>query len=146
MTAIAPVIGYDRAAELFKKAAARGVGIRQILEDEKVLPREEIDRLLDLRKLATGPCRRRPMSRLAVLLGALLASGCFVSLNAPFFGGARPLAEETVEGEGRAKVLLVDVSEVITDMPSKRAFGLVEEESTLERITSDCAGPRTIRA
>src|SRR6185295_13394983 len=54
VTAIAPVVGYDRAAELFKKAAARGVGIRQILEDEHVLPKEEIDRLLDLRKLAEG--------------------------------------------------------------------------------------------
>jgi fumarate hydratase class II len=54
VTAIAPVVGYDRAAELFKKAAARGVGIRQILEDEKVLPKDEIDRLLDLRKLADG--------------------------------------------------------------------------------------------
>ena len=54
VTAIAPVVGYDRAAELFKKAVARDVGIRQILEDEKVLPQDEIDRLLDLRKLADG--------------------------------------------------------------------------------------------
>ena len=54
VTAIAPVVGYDRAAELFKKAAARGVGIRQILEDERVLSKEEIDRLLDLQKLAHG--------------------------------------------------------------------------------------------
>src|SRR3954453_6094431 len=30
VTAIAPVVGYDRAAELFKKATARGIGIRQI--------------------------------------------------------------------------------------------------------------------
>jgi fumarate hydratase class II len=54
VTAIAPVVGYDRAADIFKKAAARGVPIRQILEDEAVLPREEIDRLLDLRRLAEG--------------------------------------------------------------------------------------------
>src|SRR5262249_43744784 len=54
VTAIAPVVGYDRAAELFKKAVARDVPIRQILEEENVLPREEIARLLDLRKLADG--------------------------------------------------------------------------------------------
>jgi protease-4 len=34
-------------------------------------------------------------------------------------------------------VLLVDVSEVITDTPSRRAFGLVEEPSTLDRIQSE---------
>jgi fumarate hydratase class II len=54
VTAIAPVVGYDRAAELYKKAVARNVPIRQILEEEKVLPKAEIDRILDLRKLAEG--------------------------------------------------------------------------------------------
>jgi len=54
VTAIAPVVGYDRAAELFKKAVARDVTIRQVLEDEKVLPKEEIARLLDLHQLARG--------------------------------------------------------------------------------------------
>src|SRR5256886_13803865 len=54
VTAIAPVVGYDRAAELFKKAVARDVAIPQILEEERVLPREEIDRLLDLPRLAPG--------------------------------------------------------------------------------------------
>jgi fumarate hydratase class II len=54
VTAIAPVVGYDRAVELFKKAAARDVTIRRILEDERVLSPEEIARLLDLRALAGG--------------------------------------------------------------------------------------------
>src|SRR3989454_1260768 len=54
VTAIAPVVGYDRAAELFKKAMARDVPIRQVLEEERVLPREEIDRILDLQALAHG--------------------------------------------------------------------------------------------
>ncbi len=35
-------------------AVARDVPIRQVLLDEKVLPREEIDRLLDLAALARG--------------------------------------------------------------------------------------------
>ncbi len=54
VTAIVPVVGYDRATELFKKAIARNLPIRQVLEEERVLPREEIDRILDLLKLAHG--------------------------------------------------------------------------------------------
>ena len=54
VTAIAPVVGYDRAAELFKLAMKRNVPIRQVLLDEKVLPAAEIDRLLDLHALARG--------------------------------------------------------------------------------------------
>src|SRR5690349_6444490 len=54
VTAIAPVVGYDRAAELYKKAVARDVPIRRILEEEKVLPKAEIDRILDLPALARG--------------------------------------------------------------------------------------------
>ncbi|TMA43010.1 MAG: signal peptide peptidase SppA [Deltaproteobacteria bacterium] len=34
-------------------------------------------------------------------------------------------------------MLLIDISNVITDTPSKRAFGLVEEESTIERVESE---------
>jgi fumarate hydratase class II len=54
VTAIAPVVGYDRAAEIYKKAVQRNVSIRQILEEEGILPKDEIARLLDLRKLAEG--------------------------------------------------------------------------------------------
>ena len=77
--------------------------------------------------------------RLVVLAAALATSGCFVSLGGslPFLGGHQPLEEVTVEGEGRDKILLVDLSGVISDMPSRRAFGLVEEESTVARIRSE---------
>jgi fumarate hydratase class II len=54
VTAIAPVVGYDRAAELFKKALARDVPIRQVLLEENVLPPADIDRILDLDQLARG--------------------------------------------------------------------------------------------
>ena len=74
----------------------------------------------------------------AVVLVAVAASGCFVSLGGPLsmLGGDRPLDEKTLEGEGRAKILLVDLSGVITDQPERHAFGLVEEESTLARVKS----------
>jgi len=54
VTAIAPVVGYDRAAEIYKKALAKDASIREILEEEDVLPKDEIAQLLDLRKLADG--------------------------------------------------------------------------------------------
>jgi fumarate hydratase class II len=54
VTAIAPVVGYDRAAELFKLAMKRNLPIRQVLLDEQVMSAAEVDRLLDLRALARG--------------------------------------------------------------------------------------------
>jgi fumarate hydratase class II len=59
VTAIAPVVGYDRAAALFKQAMARGVSIRRVLEEERVLPPEELARVLDLHALARGGRVRR---------------------------------------------------------------------------------------
>ena len=89
--------------------------------------------------------------RLGLVAVALWASGCFVSLGNPLglLRGERPLEEATVEGEGRAKVLLVDVSNLITDAPTKRAFGLVEEEGTVARIEAElkkAADDRRIKA
>jgi fumarate hydratase class II len=54
VTAIAPVVGYDRAAEIYKKAVARDLPIRQVLAEDGILPPAEIDRLLDLHALARG--------------------------------------------------------------------------------------------
>lgn len=74
---------------------------------------------------------------LALLL-VVTTTGCFVSLGGlGSLGRVRPLEEETLEGEGRAKILLVDVSNVITDQPKRHAFGLIEEESTVARIKAE---------
>ena len=43
VTALTPKIGYARAAEIFKEAVARGVRVRQILLEKKVLTEEELD-------------------------------------------------------------------------------------------------------
>src|SRR5881275_2852765 len=89
-------------------------------------------------------CARRPGGRIAMRAGLLLialalgTSGCFVSLgDLGLLRGERPLRETTLEGEGRAKILLVDVSNVITDLPTRHAFGLLEEESTVERVHAE---------
>src|SRR5262249_12698516 len=78
------------------------------------------------------------MTRAIVLLLALVTQGCIIPIGSfSLIGGRRPLEETTVEGKGRAKVLLIDISNVITDTPSRHAFGLVEEESTGGRVDSE---------
>ena len=46
-TSLAPVIGYDKAAEIAYKAYESGKTVREIATEEKVLDKEKLDRLLD---------------------------------------------------------------------------------------------------
>jgi fumarate hydratase class II len=46
-TALAPVIGYDRAAALVKEAYASGRTVREVAREKSGLPPEEVDTLLD---------------------------------------------------------------------------------------------------
>jgi fumarate hydratase class II len=50
-TALAPQIGYARAAELSKQSVKENVLIRDLVKREKVLPAKEIDDVLDMRKM-----------------------------------------------------------------------------------------------
>ena len=50
-TALAPHIGYARAAELSKQSVKEHVLIRDLVKRERVLPDEQIDDVLDLRKM-----------------------------------------------------------------------------------------------
>jgi aspartate ammonia-lyase len=43
ITALTPKIGYAKAAELFQEAVARGVRVRQVLLEKKVLTEKELD-------------------------------------------------------------------------------------------------------
>jgi len=54
VTALAPHIGYDKAAEIAKKAFATGKGVKEIALEMKVLPEDELDRALDLRSMTEG--------------------------------------------------------------------------------------------
>lgn len=47
-TALAPIIGYDKSAALAKKAFQTGKSLREVAKEEKVLPDEELDKVLDL--------------------------------------------------------------------------------------------------
>jgi fumarate hydratase class II len=53
-TALAPKIGYDAAAKLAQKAYATGKTVRQLALEEKLLPPDELARLLDVRGMTGG--------------------------------------------------------------------------------------------
>lgn len=50
-TALAPRIGYDKAAALSKEAFASGRTLREVARDQKVLPAAELDEILDFRRM-----------------------------------------------------------------------------------------------
>jgi aspartate ammonia-lyase len=50
-TALMPHIGYARAAELSKQSVKEGVLVRDMVKRDKILPADEIDDVLDLRKM-----------------------------------------------------------------------------------------------
>jgi fumarate hydratase class II len=50
-TALAPEIGYDRAADISKEAYKTGRTIREVAREKTDLSDEELDRLLDARKM-----------------------------------------------------------------------------------------------
>ncbi|HEU4994659.1 MAG TPA: aspartate ammonia-lyase [Gemmatimonadaceae bacterium] len=50
-TALAPQIGYARAAEISKRSVKEGILIRDLVKKEGVLPDDQIDEVLDLKKM-----------------------------------------------------------------------------------------------
>jgi fumarate hydratase class II len=53
-TALVPVIGYDKAAEIAKQAHATGKTVREIVLENKTVSEGKLDELLDLYRM-TGP-------------------------------------------------------------------------------------------
>jgi len=51
VTALVPAIGYDQSAELAKRALTTGRPIREVVKEAGVLPDDEVDRLLDVRRM-----------------------------------------------------------------------------------------------
>jgi fumarate hydratase class II len=47
VTSLAPIIGYDRAAEIAKESAKTGRTVRQICREQQVLPEDQLNRVLD---------------------------------------------------------------------------------------------------
>ncbi|MFA0765322.1 MAG: hypothetical protein BDTLLHRC_000275, partial [Candidatus Fervidibacter sp.] len=53
-TALTPYIGYDKAAEVVKKAMAENKTIRQVVLEMGLMDEAELDRVLDIRKMTEG--------------------------------------------------------------------------------------------
>jgi len=53
-TALTPYIGYDRAAEVVKKAMAENRTIREVVLEMGLMPPEKLDEVLDVRKMTEG--------------------------------------------------------------------------------------------
>jgi len=54
VTALNPVIGYLKAAEVAKEAMARNVPIRQVVLEKGYLTAEQLDQILDVRTMTEG--------------------------------------------------------------------------------------------
>ena len=61
VTALNPVLGYDKTTELAKEALQSGKGILQLIREKKLLTEQQIKELLDPVKLTspTGPTKLR---------------------------------------------------------------------------------------
>lgn len=60
VTALNPIIGYDRAAQIAKQAFAEGRTVREILVEDRILPPEEVNRALDVRAMTEPGARSGP--------------------------------------------------------------------------------------
>src|SRR6202023_2476217 len=47
VTSLAPIIGYDRAAEIAKESVKTGKTVRELCREKKILPEAELNRALD---------------------------------------------------------------------------------------------------
>ena len=61
-TALNPVLGYERVAELVKESAKTGKSIRTLVVEHGLVPEDEVDEALDLLKLTRGGTGDQPAS------------------------------------------------------------------------------------
>jgi fumarate hydratase class II len=62
-TGLAPVIGYDRAAEISEEAHRSGRTVREVVAEWNVLPPEEVDAILDPHRLIEPGLQSRQARR-----------------------------------------------------------------------------------
>jgi protease IV len=66
----------------------------------------------------------------------VLLSGC-AFVNVPLYTPAQPLREKVIEGEGRTKILLIDISGFISEAEKSRGSILAEEVPLLSRVKEE---------
>ncbi len=65
VTALSPVIGYERATEIAKTALESGKGVYDLVLERKLLTRQELDRILDPERMVRGS-RATPLGQTVV--------------------------------------------------------------------------------
>jgi fumarate hydratase class II len=60
VTALNPIIGYEKAAQIAKRAYAEGRSLKDVAAEMTDLSKEELDRLLDPRKMTEGGIMEDP--------------------------------------------------------------------------------------
>lgn len=81
----------------------------------------------------------RSFSRFAIIVVLLCLPGCVLvtgNFN-PFSSKPQPLEEHVVEGQGRFKVLLIDISKAIGSEEEEGALGMSRRESTTARVREE---------
>jgi aspartate ammonia-lyase len=53
-TALNPVLGYDKVAEIVKEARSTGKSVRQIVLEKKLMSEKELDKALNVVSLTKG--------------------------------------------------------------------------------------------
>ena len=72
----------------------------------------------------------------SICLVFLIVTGCaFISV--PLFPPVQPLQEQVLEGEGEAKILLLDISGTITEKKGSRGLGFRQKASLVTRIKEE---------
>ena len=78
VTALAPTIGYEKAATIAREAMRQGRSIKEVARDLRVVPTDEVDRLCDVTKmtgaglykrdqLVTSTCCRKDTKKLQII-------------------------------------------------------------------------------
>lgn len=80
--------------------------------------------------------RGRVVMRCALLIGALLFTGC-TCISIPLMERDQSLRETVVSGEGRNKILLLDISGPITSKERRGAFSFQSEVSIVSRVREE---------
>jgi len=71
-----------------------------------------------------------------ILLVVIVFTGCAI-VTIPLFPSEKGLQERVLEGEGKAKILLVDISAVISEKKRSKGLGLGAEASLVARIKEE---------
>jgi protease-4 len=66
----------------------------------------------------------------------LIVTGC-AFIRIPLFPTVQPLQEQVLEGEGKAKILLLDISGIITEKKRARGLGFRGKASLVNRIKEE---------